>query len=242
MGYYKAGDQLLSEHQLGMKFAVSRITVRRALQTLESEGLIYRQQGLGAFVSEKRVPQGMVRLTDFIEDMQAAGLEASSKVIFFGQVKASEEVARALGIDEGRLVCRLDRLRLGDNRPVAYDITWLPLFYGQALDGYDLEQGTIYRILENDYDIPVLRGHYRLDAVNAPEDIAGHLGVEPGTALFHIHRTSYTLNEKPIYVQRRYYRSDRVVYELELSRKNSSEKYHRGMPLRDFSPVFKGPK
>lgn len=233
-------DQLPSESRLGEQFGVSRITVRRALQTLESEGLIYRRQGLGSFVRGTQLRQGLVRLTDFIEDMSKAGLAASSEVILFAQEEASPEVAAALDVEAGTPVNRLERLRLGDGLPIAFDRTWLPLYYGQLLDGHDLRHVTIYRILENDYQIPVLRGRYRIEAVPAPEDIAAHLHVAPQAPLLCILRISYTVGDRRIYFQQRYYRSDRVAYELELAREpGSSADPGKGMPLREFEPVFK---
>ena len=235
-GTYAADTQIPSESQLTEHFGVSRITVRRALQTLENEGLIYRRQGLGSFVKDTRVRQGLVRLTDFVEDMTQAGLEASSRVLHFDQEKASADVAKALGVQEGQIVFRLDRLRLGDATPIAFDQTWMSVFYAGLLDGHNLEQGTIYRILEKHYGITVERGRYRLKAVNASTDIAHHLDVPRGRALLLIERMSVTHGDKSVYFQRRYYRSDRVAYELELERRSGEE---RPTALRDFEPVFK---
>ncbi|QXD13963.1 GntR family transcriptional regulator [Rhodocaloribacter litoris] len=238
-GVYEVDSRLPSESQLGKRFGVSRITVRRALQTLENEGLIYRRQGLGSFVRDQRVRQGLVRLTDFVEDMTQAGLTPSSQVLFHGPVPAPPEVARALGLDEGTTVIRLDRRRLGNGEPVAFDRTWLPVFYAQLLEGHDLETETIYHILEHNYGVPVLRGRYRIEAVNADAELAATLGVAEGRALLLITRLSTTHGDRHIYYQQRYYRSDRVAYELELERdpRRLPSAAH-GLPLRDFEPVF----
>lgn len=239
-GTYAPNDQLLSENQLGEEFQVSRITVRRALQTLENEGLIYRRQGLGAFVSDHRVSQSMIRLNSFVEDMELAGLNASSHIIGFSKVVCPDAIAHELRVDPGKQVFRLDRLRLGDGAPIAYDSTWLPPFYAQLLEGFDLEKDTIYRILEEEFEIPILMGRYRLDATNADENLATHLQVPVHKALFLIERLSIGAKEKPVYFQRRFYRTDRVMYEVELARDNHEPgKGSKTMPLREFAPVFK---
>jgi len=239
-GTYAPNDQLLSENQLGEQFQVSRITVRRALQTLENEGLIYRRQGLGAFVSDQRVSQSMIRLNSFVEDMELAGLKASSHIISFTKVVCPDSITHELRVEPGKQVFRLDRLRLGDGFPIAFDITWLPPFYAQLLEGYDLENDTIYRILEEEFEIPILMGRYRLDAMNADELIADHLQVPVNKALFLIERLSIGAKEKPVYFQRRFYRTDRVKYEVELARdKHEPGKNSSTMPLREFAPVFK---
>lgn len=237
-GAYATNEQLPSENDLSERFGVSRVTVRRALQTLEGEGLIYRRQGLGSFVAEPRVKQGLVRLTDFTQDMERAGLTASSIVMHYEREGASPAVADALGVEPGATVVRLDRLRLGDGMPVAFDRTWLTLYYGQLLDGHDLQPTTIYRLLEQEYDIPVLGGRYRMEAVNAPADVAEALGVPRGRALLAVNRISFTVGERPIYYQRRFYRSDRVTYELEL-RRAPGGRPGEAMPLREFEPVFR---
>lgn len=237
-GAYQPDEQLPSESQLGERFDVSRITVRRALQTLEGEGLIYRHQGLGSFVAQTRVHQGLVRLTDFIEDMQQAGLDASSRVLHFDNEPAGASIASSLEIDEGQMVARLDRLRLGNGEPMAFDRTWLPLYYAQLLGGHDLTSESIYGLLESEYGIPVLRGHFRIEAVNADDEVAQHLTVPPGRALLLIERLSFTTGDKRVYFQRRFYRCDRVAYELELERGEGADR-RWGMPLQEFEPVFK---
>lgn len=240
-GVYAPDGQLPSEKELCERFQVSRITVRRALQTLENEGFIYRRQGLGSFASQ-RVKQGLVRLTDFAQDMERAGLEASSRVLHHAQEPASSAVATVLDVEPGTLVVRLDRLRLGNGLPIAFDRTWLPLFYAQLLEGRDMEHTTIYRILEQDYDIPVLGGRYRIEAANAAPDVAAILEVPKGRALLVVDRISYTTGDRRIYFQRRFYRSDRIVYELELKRKEGrGDRSTAGMPLREFEPVFNLP-
>lgn len=237
-GAYDIDEKLPSENELGDMFDVSRVTVRRALQTLEHEGYIYRRQGLGSFVKEQPAAQGLVRLTDFAQDMARAGLDASSDVTHYAPETPPPDVAVRLNADDDATVMRLDRSRLGDGRPVAFDRTWLPVFYAHLLEGHDLERGTIYGILESEYDVPVLRGRYRITAAPADPALADPLGVPEGDALLLIERLSFTQADKPVYFQRRYYRNDRVAYELELARDTAARPSEGGMPLRDFEPVF----
>lgn len=237
---FKVDEKLPSENELCQKFDVSRVTVRKALQTLENEQLIYRSQGLGSFVSDDRPRQSLIQLTDFEEDMQRAGMEASSSVIQFRPTDATEQIASKLQIDSGSKVIRLDRLRLGNGQPIAFDVTWLPMFYGQLIEGYELDEETIYDILERDYDIPIDKGYYCIEAENADQYLATHLKIEEGAALLLIDRLSLTIGEKPIYYQKRYYRSDRIVYELMAERKADARGSDgNNMPLREFLPVFK---
>lgn len=237
-GVYETDEKLPSENELTDKFDVSRVTVRRALQTLENEQLIYRSQGLGSFVKGNRSHQSFVRLTDFVEDMKRSGMEASSEVVNMKPTSVSKQISSTLKIEADKTVIRLDRLRLGDGKPIAFDITWLPMFYGQLIEGYDLTEKTIYGILEEDFDIPVEKGFYRIEAANADDYLAENLNVQEGDALLLIDRLSLTVGDKPIYYQKRYYRTDRIVYELVVERKPGTPNGAGNMPLREFLPVF----
>lgn len=234
--HFKPEEKLPSENDLAKKFQVSRVTVRKALQSLENESFIFRCQGLGSFVSESRTSHNLVKLTDFHEDMNAAGIDASSVVKKFEVTDAPEQVRNILTLEPGKKVLQIDRLRLGNQQAVAFDTTWLPLFYGQLLDQSKLRNRTIYSILENEYDIPISKGTYRLTAESANKRLALELNVALHTPLFLIERTTYTIREKPLYYQKRYYRNDRVAYEMTLER--IGDEPVSKMPLKEFIPVF----
>ncbi len=237
-GLFEPEEKLPSENELAKKFDVSRVTIRRALQSLESEDIIYRCQGLGSFVSDKRTPHNLVRLTDFNEDMDRAGLNASSEVHEFKVIEAPTWLQAPLQIEEGTKVLQIDRLRLGDGKPIAFDSTWLTIFYGQLLSADTLKHSTIYKILEDEYDIKVVRGTYRFTADIADKQLSAELNVEEGSPLLLIERSTYTIGNKPVYFQRRYYRTDKVMYEMTLERPQESNGNFANMPLKEFIPIF----
>jgi GntR family transcriptional regulator len=234
-GSLKKNEKLPSENEMSDTFDVSRVTVRRALQTLENEQLIYRCQGLGSFVSDHRTHQSFAQLKDFNEELSGSGLQASSKVISLGQEKVSEEIASFLNIKENSIVVKLERVRLGNGQPIACDVTWLPVFYGQLIEGFDLEETTIFKILENEFEIPIEKGCYRLGATVADATRSSHLEVEEYTPLLLINRISYTIGDKPIYFQKRYYRNDKIVFEVRTQRGNSDRKRPEDTPVNEFT-------
>ena len=217
-GTYQPGARLPSEPELIRQYGVSRITVRQALDDLEGEGLVIRRHGKGTYVNQQRIEQELVRLTDFVEDMQQAGQNPSSRLLALVHEPARAGIAKALKIPKGTEIVRVDRVRLANGHPIAYDTTWLPLRFGELLTSVDLTKETIYHALETRYAIPVVSGAFHITAATATAPKAALLEINVGDALLVIQRISYTTGEEPIYIQERYYRTDRVQYRVSLQR------------------------
>src|SRR6266576_2922365 len=80
-GEWKPGDLIPSERELGEKYGISRMTARQAITDPVNEGLFYREQGKGTFVSQRKITQPLIRLTGFTEDIRAPGKRSSTRVI-----------------------------------------------------------------------------------------------------------------------------------------------------------------
>jgi GntR family transcriptional regulator len=236
-GEFLPGARLPTEDALCRAYGVSRITVIRALRDLVAEGLVERRQGRGTFVAAPVVEQDLLRLTDFIEDMAAAGLRAESQLLDRTTVAAPEHLAAALDLAVGDPVLELRRLRIADGAPIAYDVTWLAPPFAALLVDADLEHQTIYNILEQEHHVAVARGEYLIEAVAAPPAVAAALGVSRAAPLLLFHRTSWAADGRAVYHQERYYRADRVRYRLVLERMTESPGRSRST-LREFAPVF----
>ncbi|MDX1585131.1 MAG: GntR family transcriptional regulator [Balneolaceae bacterium] len=239
-GNLEVNEKLPSENELSEKFDVSRVTVRRALQTLENEQLIYRCQGLGSFVSDHRTHQSFSFLNDFTEELAGSGLKPSSKLISFGHENIShrKDILSYLDIRNKEIAVKLERIRLGDDEPIAYDITWMPVFYGQLMEGFDLEKTTIFEILENEYDIPIEKGCYRIESAIADDKRAEYLKVEENTPLLQINKITYTIGDKPVYFQKRYYRNDKMVFEIMTDRPQRQPREGEPQSISQFSAHF----
>jgi GntR family transcriptional regulator len=234
------GDKLPSEKRLCDYFKVSRITVRQALKSLENDGLIYKKQGLGAFVRDSIPTPNLVQLTDFSEDMRRAGLSSSSKLVSFNKVAANELVNPILEIPPEKSLMKLERIRYANNVPVAFDITWLPVSYGHLLLDQDLKSRTIYEILEDEYDILIKAGRYSITATSAIPEVSKYLNLEPNSPVLEINRCSRTLGGKKVYYQTRYNNPKYISYEMELFRGDNEDGNSRdGLPLKEFCPKFK---
>ncbi len=139
-GVYQSHQQLPSELELVARFAVSRITVRQALNDLQREGLIFRIHGKGTFVSKPRAVQSLTRLQGLGEALSTAGFEIRSRVLGHRMVRADAQVAAKLGVAERDEVMQIRRVRCIDHEPMSLDETYLPLEIGRRVVKADLRQ------------------------------------------------------------------------------------------------------
>src|SRR5260221_12871699 len=131
-GDLKVGDQLPTEDSLISRFAVSRITVRRAIQKLVSRGLVEMHRGKGTFVAAPKITQTFAELSGFVEDMHALGRKPTAGVISKEIVVADATVASQLALTKGEHVVRIRRARLADGIRLSFDETLLRFDVGNA--------------------------------------------------------------------------------------------------------------
>jgi GntR family transcriptional regulator len=212
------GSQLPSEDSLVARFDVSRTTVRKAIENLVARGLVEIRRGKGTFVTKPKIRQDLTELTGFVEDMRVLGRNPTARLLDKRVVSANRTVAQHLGVPLGAQVYRIERVRLADGVAMSFDETYLPLEIGEKVASNDLEAEPIFALLEGKYDLPLIEAQYQLESVTAGEYIARALGIEIGSPIFLIERTSYTEGPKPIDYEKLYYRGDLIKFVTRLYR------------------------
>jgi GntR family transcriptional regulator len=218
-GEFPVGSQLPTEEQLIQRFAVSRTTVRKAIQNLSDRGLIEIRRGTGTFVTQPRITQDLTELTGFVEDMDALGHAATARLIDRTVVAADAGVAQHLALAVGSRVMRIRRVRLANGVGMSLDETYLPLEIGEKIVTHDLEAEPIFALLEQRYNIPLVEAEYELEAVSAGADVAVALGIDTGSAIFLIERTSYSVGDRPVDYEKLHYRGDLIRFRTRLTRR-----------------------
>jgi GntR family transcriptional regulator len=221
-GILPSGTRLPSEDQLVERFAVSRTTIRTAIQSLIARGLISIRRGKGTFVTQPIITQELTELTGFVEDMRVLGREPSAQVLDRRLVAASETVARELKMQRGAPVARIQRVRFADGMPMSFDETYLPQGLGEQIMAEDLENQPIFSLLEQKYATPLFEAEYRLAAVASHGTVARALGIDAGSPIFLIERTSYSSGHQPVDYERLYYRGDHIRFVTRLIRRQAA--------------------
>jgi GntR family transcriptional regulator, N-acetylglucosamine utilization regulator len=218
MGEWKPGDLIPSERELSEKYGISRMTARQAITDLVHEGLFYREQGKGTFVSQRKITQQLIHLTGFTEDIRARGQRPGTKVLSAAMQPADEETAEKLRIAPGALIFRLQRLRLANDEPLAIELSQISFRDCERLLEEDLEQNSLYRLLEAKYGIPLMEADQELEAGQADSDDAQLLKIAAGNPVLFTRRVTYTERNQPIEYARAVYCGNKYIFYTHMKR------------------------
>jgi GntR family transcriptional regulator len=208
--------KLPTEAELCARYGFSRGTVVRALELLERQGLIAREQGRGTFVAPPRPVHGTFRILDFSEDMRARGKTPGTRVLRVGVERPTAELAARLRLPRGERVIRIERLRLADGDPMALETRYLAYSTCPELLGEDLERESIHRLLIEKYRLPLVRAQYTISAAVLDARDAALLATAPGTPGFRVERLTFTVGDRPVTWMVSLYRGDQYRFTAEL--------------------------
>lgn len=125
-GIYAVNENIPTEKELQEMFHVSRITVRKALEELLSEGYIARQRGSGTVVlRQSKIEEEIHADRSFTEEMQAKGVTPGTKKLQLRTVIAGGVIAESLGLHDGEQVLELTRVRTADGIPIVIFQTYI---------------------------------------------------------------------------------------------------------------------
>lgn len=217
-GILKPGSPLPPEREIASLTDLSRVTVRKAIQSLVADGLIVQKQGSGSFVAldTPRIEQSLSRLTSFTEDMSRRGMVSASRWLERGIFMPSPDELIMLALPSDASVSRIARLRLADDQPMAIERASLPV---AILPNPLIVETSLYAVLESAGLRPV-RALQKISAINLGATDAALLEIEPGQAGLKIERTSYLADGRVAEFTQSIYRGDayNFVAELQLAK------------------------
>lgn len=203
------GRLLSSEAGLSEEFGASRVTVRKALESLRAEGLIEAHQGLGWLVSGGPLRQTLGRLGTIEAQLAAEGVRPQRRVLHFAVGRPPPEVAAVLG--PGPVLC-VRRLNLADGQPFARVTVWAAAAEAAGLSREDLERSTFYDLLGDR-----LGGATQtIAAARAEPDDAVLLGIPPGSPVLRCRRVTRDRAGAPLLVAEHVFPARRTEFVVEL--------------------------
>jgi GntR family transcriptional regulator len=216
--------KLPTEQELSREYKISRATVRQALAALVSEGLLYRKQGKGTFVTEKAGQTKTVKLTGFTEDLFSEGHQAEVKIIEIRAVPAPERIASVLRVPVGEDVTRFRRLRSLDGGPFSYVLNFLPPEIGEKINERDLQHHTMLHLLEEKLGIALGTIRHSVESIKADVEVASLLGIGVFEPVLYMETAVFSADGQPVEAVDSFFRSDRYRYTVELIRSQQLRK------------------
>ena len=215
----RPGSRLPSEREIGERYQVSRVTVRKALEALEGDGVVESSKGVGWFVTIPRPNEVENELTSFTEMAVARGLVATSRVVVARLRPATIDEAETLRVAPGADLAEIERVRMLDGLPVVVDWSVLPAARFPGLLDRDFETASLYRTLESEYGCEATSATYTMQAIAADSRQAELLGVVPGAPILSSAQVAFDQDGLPIQLCLFSYRGDRYRIQVRLGRK-----------------------
>jgi GntR family transcriptional regulator len=229
-GVVPAGQRLPSEPQLAASHRLSRVTIRRALEGLERDGLIRRQPGAGTFVLDSSPRKGVVGdLSNMLAHLVAMGRATRAKLLTFSYGLPPQIVAEELRLQAGERVQLSVRVRLIDDVPFSHLTTYVPERIGVTYSEADLSSTPLLTLLERS-GVVADKANQNISATLAGPDISEILQVEVGSPLIAMTRVVYDDEGRGVEYLSALYRPDLHSFQMEMTRTGTG-------PDRRWSPV-----
>ena len=211
------GDFLPTEPEIEKMYGVSRITVRKTIDELVSEGIVKKVQGKGTFVQSKKITQTAGTITSWTEEMRQKGKDIHTENTVLFEMEPSRKMMEELQLAPNEKLICLKRLRFADGEPIAIMINYMRSKFIPGFLEKGLQRESLYETLEEEYNIRLEKAHEKIQAKNATDLEAIDLRVPPYSALLHLTRVSYLQDGTPFEIVEMYNRADRYQYYIELN-------------------------
>ena len=194
------GTKLPSEPKLAEQLGVSRATLREAMRTFETQGLLRRRQGLGTFVvGPTQVIESGLEVLESLETLaEKIDLDVTMGDYEIVSIEAKEKTAKKLDVSPGDSLVQVRRVILTGDSPVAFLVDILPegILSSSVLQS-DFT-GSVLDLLINNGDPALSMSKTEISAINAPEDVAKALDIQRGDTLLLLKSVLYDQEGDPV--------------------------------------------
>lgn len=210
------GDLIPSEPQLARALNVSQGTVKKAIDNLVWENLLYRHQGKGTYVSKIDFGKSMFRFFSYgDEEGRAVRIhkETTARQLERGRAK----ICRRLHVATGTRLLYIERVGYIEDNPILVEYSWWPADVVPGLEDERIHiPDYLYALVLDQFGVPVIRAEETLTAEAADDKTAEMIGLEPGTPVVVLKRVTYTRDDRIVEVRTTKGRADRFSYKTEI--------------------------
>jgi len=214
-GILKPGNQIPSQHELCEKHGISHMTVRRAINELITEGVLYSIPGKGIYIAEKTRTGDVSSLVGFNAQMERVGLNPSTHLLKAELISASTVLARVLDIEVASPLVHLCRLRLADGEEHSLANIYLPHALCPGILKYDLEKKSLFSTLREVFHLRLARAVSTIESVLANQEQAQILNIKMPAALLLREQITYLDTGQAIEFSRTLVRGEKFHVRIE---------------------------
>ncbi len=225
MGNLPEGARLPSERQLQTESGMARGTIREALFQLEAEGLIYRRERSGWYVSPPAITYDPRRWAGFMTYVTEQGRAPGTETLSKESTPASPAIADIFRKAPGTTLHIIKRRRTIDERPVLLEHIIVDPAYAPDLLSYSLD-GSLTHILTTKFGVVVTRNRVDMRPCALIKDTAAALGVKSGTPGLLVVRTSFDADGRVVEYDQEYWRHDAIRVHVDLNVHPGSPEMH----------------
>jgi GntR family transcriptional regulator len=210
---FDVGDRLPSERELAEYHNISRMTVKKAVDILVDNGYLLRKQGSGTFVTDYQQSYSISPLLSFTKEMEKKGLNYTTKILNFTEIK-DQNAAAKMNLDSEAKLFKLERLRLIENKPFLLENTYLAAENFSNLKKDELENNSLFKLIKDKYNIQLSNAEAEVEAVIFDSTIADKMQVKEGMLGLYFEQFSKNENEEIIEYTSAYYRNDNYKFKF----------------------------
>lgn len=211
--------RLGSDNALMLRFGVSRMTIRSAVDELVRLGLVARVQGKGTYVlAPQPVAVRLDGLQRFLQEWHEPHLHTEARILAFRTVAAPTTISRQLQIAAGTVVLHVRRLREADDGPVVLDDRYVAGWCMNGITRVEAAKQSLFLSIEEHSAIRTEAVEQTVTAAAASKTEAKLLELDPGSPVLERRVLFTTADHQPTLCGRSVYRGDRVQFQLRASR------------------------
>lgn len=208
----KEGDGLPSERELCAMFNVQRLTIRSALHLLEEEGLIYSKPKSGYYVDKPRVVIDAKNIASLTNELLSMSNNVVTTLISFEKTEVGKHLIPLLKLPIGTIVYQIRRLRIVDGDPVCVNMSYIPADKCPNLEDYDLEKNSLYKILDEEYQIRLRKSEQYVDVVYPEPEIVSLLKLENWEKIIYQYGSVFDEEDNLVDYSESYMKPNRFIY------------------------------
>ena len=211
----QADDMLPSEREMSELFSVNRLTVRKALEAMIQDGIIYQVPGKGTFVARPKLDQKLLVMTSFTDAIRNEGHTPGTQLLDFKVVSPRPSILRALELEKNEEVLKIRRLRSIDKEPFCIATSFIPMKYAGKLNPDDFLERSLYDILKERCGLTMNKTRCSLEAVTSDDEAAAILRINSGVPMFLMSGTTSAQTGEMVEFFKVLYRGDRLRFSAE---------------------------